>query len=462
MDEEKKNELKKRLNRLIRRLVNEYPFFGELVLGLRLRPAKCGTAATDMEILYFDPDFAEKLSDEEMLFVIMHELMHCVLKHPIRGQGKEHYIYNVACDIVVNSNIFYYLGKKPFPVDGEIPMNIAPSGRPGKDLTAEEVYRELWDTKDPAFTDLFILSDEDMEAEAVEGDGEGSGGQSAGAGNEAGDEGGDGDGTGDGDGDGGETDESGNGKAKGSGKGKKGKSLDNHENWPLIKVGRQEKEWDEKIAKTLSKGWGSSAFPQAVLQVEKDKMKRARLRWKEILRDILAMYEVHTDYTFSPPDRRFNEGAYFLPGENEYEEDEVQNLWFCLDTSGSIDSTELSYFMGEARNILEEFPAFKGKISFFDDRITEPVPWSREVDIDAIKPIGGGGTSFACIFDYMKKHMKDDLPNLIVIMTDGWAEDVPPEAAMNVPVVWILIDNDEDKAFGKNIHISVEDYEDRI
>ena len=436
-----------RLDRLKSRLINEYPFFGELILGLKLRAAECVTAATDMDKLYFDPDFAEKLSDEEMLFVIMHELMHCVLKHPVRGRGKEHYLYNVACDIVVNSNLFYYMGKDPFPVDGEIPMNVAPSGRPGKDMTAEEVYRELWGTKDPAFTGLFILSDEDMEEDQDEEDqdGEGVGGGRS---------------TGDSDEDS-EKEDSGNGKEKKSGKRKKGKNLDTHANWPLIRVGRQEEEWDEKIARTLSKNWGSSQFPPAVLQVEEEKMKKSRLRWKEILRDVLARCETYTDYTFSPPDRRFNESGYFLPGENEYEEVSVQNLWFCIDTSGSIGTDELSYFMGEARKVLEEFPTFKGKISFFDDRITEPVPWSREVDIDAVSPCGGGGTSFACIFDYMKKHMMQELPDVIVIMTDGYAFDVPPEAAMDIPVVWILIDNDKDKAFGKNIHISVEDYEDR-
>lgn len=440
MDIEKTNELKIRLDRLRSRLIREFPFFGELILGLSLKAKSCGTAATDMETLWFDPEFAAKLSDEEMLFVIMHELMHCVLKHPIRGQGKEHYIYNVACDIVVNSNLFYYLGKEPFPVDGEIPMNIAPSGKPGKDMTAEEVYRELRNTKDPAFTSHYIYNDDDMEDEDDEGNAAGGGGRAQGDGD----------------------DESDNGKAGGSGKSKKSKNLDNHTGWPAIKVGRQDGEWDAKIKKTLSKGWGSSAFPQSVLQVEKDKMKKARLRWREILRDVLAMYEVYTDYTFSPPDRRFSGGDYFFPGENEYQEDAVQNLWFCLDTSGSIGRDELSYFMGEARKVLEEFPTFKGKISFFDDKITEPVPWSREVDIDAITPSGGGGTNFACIFNYMKRNMMQDLPNVIVIMTDGWAPDVQPKAAMDIPVVWILIDNDEDKAFGKNIHISVEDYEDRI
>ena len=239
MDEEKKKELKKRLNRLQVRLINEYPFFGELILGLKPVATKCGTAATDMDKLYFDPDFAEKLSDEEMLFVIMHELMHCVLKHPIRGQGKEHFIYNVACDIVVNSNLFYYLGKDPFPVDGEIPMNIAPSGRPGKDMTAEEVYEELWETKDPAFTRLFLLDPENMEDEE---DGEGSGG--AGAADMDGES---------------ENGESGNGE---SGSENKGKNLDNHTIWPKIKVGRQDEDWDERIGKILSKGWGKEEYPQ--------------------------------------------------------------------------------------------------------------------------------------------------------------------------------------------------------
>lgn len=84
------------------RLVQRHPFFGKLLLRLRYRFAPCGTACTDMENIIFDIDFLGKLSDSELEFVLLHEVMHCVLQHCLRGKGKINLIYNIACDIVVN------------------------------------------------------------------------------------------------------------------------------------------------------------------------------------------------------------------------------------------------------------------------------------------------------------------------------------------------------------------------
>ena len=38
-------------------------------------------------------------------FVLMHETLHAALQHCTRGHDYDQYIFNVACDIVVNSNI---------------------------------------------------------------------------------------------------------------------------------------------------------------------------------------------------------------------------------------------------------------------------------------------------------------------------------------------------------------------
>lgn len=66
----------------------------------------CGTACTDGERLIFDPDFAARLKTEkEMQFVILHELLHCVLEHCTRVSNRDSEFYNIACDIVVNSTI---------------------------------------------------------------------------------------------------------------------------------------------------------------------------------------------------------------------------------------------------------------------------------------------------------------------------------------------------------------------
>ena len=65
-------------------LVMLYPFYGSILMNLRVALADCGTAATDMRRIIFDPQFVLKLSMEELQFVMMHEVMHNVLKHCVR------------------------------------------------------------------------------------------------------------------------------------------------------------------------------------------------------------------------------------------------------------------------------------------------------------------------------------------------------------------------------------------
>lgn len=66
----------KRMSAVRAELLNECPFFGRLLLHLILAATDCGTACTDMVYLAMDPDFAASLSDEEIKFVMLHEVMH--------------------------------------------------------------------------------------------------------------------------------------------------------------------------------------------------------------------------------------------------------------------------------------------------------------------------------------------------------------------------------------------------
>ena len=40
----------------------------------------------------------------------MHEILHVALRHCFRADGKDATAFNIACDIVVNSNIFLESG----------------------------------------------------------------------------------------------------------------------------------------------------------------------------------------------------------------------------------------------------------------------------------------------------------------------------------------------------------------
>ena len=110
ISEETKKSILRKMIRVRSRILREYPFFGYLVMHLQLGVTDCGTACTDMKHLLFDPEFAEKLTEEETAFVMLHEVMHCCLSHCTRDRGRSPEIYNIAADIVVNSNILYSMG----------------------------------------------------------------------------------------------------------------------------------------------------------------------------------------------------------------------------------------------------------------------------------------------------------------------------------------------------------------
>ena len=65
----------------------------------------CGTAATDGKCIWFSPRFLNTINNRELEFVMMHEILHVVLQHCLRGVGLYAEQFNIACDIVVNSNI---------------------------------------------------------------------------------------------------------------------------------------------------------------------------------------------------------------------------------------------------------------------------------------------------------------------------------------------------------------------
>lgn len=55
-----------------------------------------------------------------------------------------------------------------------------------------------------------------------------------------------------------------------------------------------------------------------------------------------------------------------------------------------------------------------------------------------LKRIGGGGSNFDCIFRYVEKNMKDNLPATLVILTDGYSDFPDEKVAKGIPVLWLI------------------------
>jgi predicted metal-dependent peptidase len=85
------------------RMLLKHPFFATLLVSTPWEMTEdIPTAATDMQKLYFNPQFMESLSDEHILFVLAHEVMHMALEHGLRCQGRNPQLWNIACDYALN------------------------------------------------------------------------------------------------------------------------------------------------------------------------------------------------------------------------------------------------------------------------------------------------------------------------------------------------------------------------
>ena len=129
------------------RILNTHGFYGLLLMHMVYSIDEAAqTAWTDGVRIAFGPEFLDGLTDSELDFVMMHEILHVVLQHCIRGEDRDHDRMNIACDIVVNSNILLENNMDHRSITlsqwGES-MHIAPDGKEGYLYTAEQVYDML-------------------------------------------------------------------------------------------------------------------------------------------------------------------------------------------------------------------------------------------------------------------------------------------------------------------------------
>ena len=129
------------------RILNDNPFYGLLLMHVKFGlDEDCKTAYTDGDNICFSPDFLSELSNKEVDFVLMHEILHIALKHCERGNDYDPFLFNIACDIVVNSNILKSNDMDISSItvhDVGALMHQAPNGVEGYNYTAEEVYQML-------------------------------------------------------------------------------------------------------------------------------------------------------------------------------------------------------------------------------------------------------------------------------------------------------------------------------
>lgn len=99
-------ELEKRISASLLRLQTRSPFFATLALFTHIRiTEQVPTAATDGQDIFINPEFVRSLSRPDLDGLLLHEVLHAALLHIVRRQAREHKLWNIAADIVVNGMV---------------------------------------------------------------------------------------------------------------------------------------------------------------------------------------------------------------------------------------------------------------------------------------------------------------------------------------------------------------------
>lgn len=372
-------------------------FFGQLVSRMEVvlcdNDSWCYSAATDGKNIYFNREFTSNLSVDEIIFVLAHEVLHCLFDHLGRRQGRDPKLWNMANDYIVN----YTLVQNEV---GRMPSMGLYDERFTDEMSSEEVYAILKKNSVDIKMTLDQHLDENNFGEDEDGDGESDQGSGSGSGED--------EGTGQGS------------EGSGSGNGQEVSVTVTGQNGPpkLSKEDLDELRTKMRAAAIQAvQQSGAGNVPAGILR-RLGELIEPKMDWRSLL-DSHLRSAIKDNYTFQRMSRHDFGGGFILPAQDIIE---VVKVDIAVDTSGSMTETMLRDIFSEVKGIMQSFPDFLLRVWTFDTEVygvTEFTPHNlNDIDNYAANAQGGGGTMFECNWTYMKQN--DISPDRFVVFTDGY------------------------------------------
>ena len=345
-------------------LLLRHSFFGNLATRMKLINADewCGTAATDGRNFYYNSRFIMKLKTKEVEFLFGHEVLHVAYEHIDRRGSRDPQMWNIANDFTVNADL------KRHKVGQFITTVPCLYDQKYDGKTSEEIYDDLMKNVQKIDMDSLVdqLIDDHMD--------------------------------GDGDSDGEQED------------GKQGKR-------PKMSAEERERVRQEVKQAIIAAAQSAEAgsLPKGVERLVKQATNPI-MPWRELLQTNLTS-AIRNDYSWTRPSRRSWHMDAVMPGMTPGEEIDVD---VAIDMSGSISDSQAQQFLGEIAGMMEAFDGYRVHVFCFDTEIYNPVDFNSEnMDrIDEYQPVGGGGTDFDAVFDYLKREGR--VPKRLIVFTDGY------------------------------------------
>ncbi len=280
-----------------------------------------------MRALYYNPEYIGNLSLDQTQFVLAHEALHCALSHFSRRQHRVKHRWDIACDLAINP-LLIKDGLKPPP------GVLLKSGF--EDMMAEEIYPYIDDDMDEETHDDHFYDEENKS-------GGSSGGQPLDQ-HEDNEEGGG----------------SGQGQADSDQRGDVPRPLSETEQEQL------EVQWRQRLAGAAQQAMQAGKLGATMARLV-EHLLQPQLPWRMLLARYMTA-AARDDYSYQRPSRR--EGNAILPTLKSTQVDVV----VVLDTSGSINDTEMQEFVSEIDAIKGQMRA-RLTLHACDARLCEHGPW---------------------------------------------------------------------------------------
>jgi len=370
------------------KLQSKSPFFSYLSYFLNIKKLKDKQIPESYSMsidvkgnLYYNPEWINKLSDDEVMGVLCHEIGHLAFLHLLRRNNRHREKWNITTDLAINSMLI----KNGFslPKCGLIPdYNDSFDFPPhifGKKVKLNEVHKK---TAEELFDELPEMKEEENDGEGgwdihIEGVGGGEG-----------------------------DDDEKDGKGKG-----KGRQLTPAELKDL------EEKWRDRIEEALMNSKARGNVPLGMERIF-EQLRKSQVPWRVVLERVIQK-SIPRDITWSRRSKKSVACNTYLPSVIKERVDVV----ISIDTSGSIGQKELTDFVSE---IVGMARVFQGSINMRllthdtgvqDDYIIQN---GNIAKIQQIKIKGGGGTSHEPVFDYVKEKIKGC--KTIIAFTDGFSD----------------------------------------
>jgi len=422
------------------RLFRDYPFFGILLTKLKTIPTDSipTMAVDDFSNIYINPDFViNQLSDNEVLGVLAHEVMHIATLTFFRQRSRDMKLWNIATDYIMNRDLLDMnislpsLGLIPEGGPGSWKVNIMDTGMKIDitDMTAEELYDEFNKVKQTMQKEIeqLGLKQEELDKHLTPEEADGIESIDVPSDNPS------------------YKPENGDGQGQGKTQNQKQSEAKN-------KV--------QDALQTAEKTRGDSpgiprSFNKRLLQPKTD--------YKKLLKDFISGAS-RRFYDFGRPNRRALSSGYYAPRVRKQTSD--LDIVVAIDTSGSISEDLMNVFVNEIYKILISFQNVKLTLLLWSDSVYFETSADTKKDTpDVIRnnlfklPFSSGGTSFGSIKKYLDKKYPGQKFNGLVVFTDGYIEDNPQMP--NVQKKLFLINepggtDDILKRFGPTYFIEVE------